>query len=99
MQERELCVFFRNNHFNTMFRFEGQLYILVTDQGYLHQPGLVWEKLSAVRPLCICSSVVILVMILAVINSWMSRHSACDALATLLVLLSAISIWRIRQSL
>jgi hypothetical protein len=89
VQERELCVFFRNNHFNTMFRYEGQLYILVTDQGYLHQPGLVWEKLSAVRPVCIYSFVVILVMILVLINNWMLCRSACDALAILLVLLSS----------
>ncbi|GAA0152548.1 hypothetical protein LIER_37512 [Lithospermum erythrorhizon] len=49
MKERELCVFFRNNHFNTMFKFEGELYILVTDQGYINQPDLVWEKLIEVN--------------------------------------------------
>ncbi|GAA0154671.1 hypothetical protein LIER_12586 [Lithospermum erythrorhizon] len=49
MKERELCVFFRNNHFNTMFKFEGELYILVTDQGYINQPDLVWEKLNEVN--------------------------------------------------
>ncbi|KAJ9537009.1 hypothetical protein OSB04_029742 [Centaurea solstitialis] len=46
LKERELCVFFRNNHFNTMFKFEGELYILATDQGYIDQPDLVWEKLN-----------------------------------------------------
>ncbi|CAI9110800.1 OLC1v1010887C1 [Oldenlandia corymbosa var. corymbosa] len=46
LKEREVCVFFRNNHFNTMFKFEGELYILVTDLGYLNQPQLVWEKLN-----------------------------------------------------
>ncbi|GJV38743.1 ubiquitin carboxyl-terminal hydrolase MINDY-1-like protein [Tanacetum coccineum] len=49
LKERELCVFFRNNHFNTMFKFEGELYILATDQGYLNQPDLVWEKLNEVN--------------------------------------------------
>lgn len=49
LKERELCVFFRNNHFNTMFKYEGQLYILATDQGYLNQPELVWEKLNEVN--------------------------------------------------
>ncbi|VFR02249.1 unnamed protein product [Cuscuta campestris] len=49
LKERELCVFFRNNHFNTMFKYEGQLYILATDQGYLNQPDLVWEKLNEVN--------------------------------------------------
>ncbi|KAK9698644.1 hypothetical protein RND81_08G120300 [Saponaria officinalis] len=49
LKERELCVFFRNNHFSTMFKFEGELYILATDQGYLNQPDLVWEKLNEVN--------------------------------------------------
>ncbi|XP_019267438.1 PREDICTED: ubiquitin carboxyl-terminal hydrolase MINDY-2-like [Nicotiana attenuata] len=49
LKERELCVFFRNNHFNTMFKFEGELYILATDQGYINQSDLVWEKLNEVR--------------------------------------------------
>ncbi|XP_051114739.1 uncharacterized protein LOC127240228 [Andrographis paniculata] len=49
VKERELCVFFRNNHFNTMFKYEGELYILVTDQGYINQPDLVWEKLNEVN--------------------------------------------------
>ncbi|KAL3499432.1 hypothetical protein ACH5RR_038525 [Cinchona calisaya] len=49
LKEHELCVFFRNNHFNTLFKFEGELYILVTDQGYINQPDLVWEKLNEVN--------------------------------------------------
>ncbi|KAI3468820.1 hypothetical protein Pfo_025483 [Paulownia fortunei] len=49
VKERELCVFFRNNHFNTMFKYEGELYILATDQGYINQPDLVWEKLNEVN--------------------------------------------------
>ncbi|KAL8210004.1 hypothetical protein R6Q57_006736 [Mikania cordata] len=48
IKEGELCVFFRNNHFSTMFMFGGALYILVTDQGYIFTPGLVWEKLHEV---------------------------------------------------
>ncbi|XP_017233921.2 uncharacterized protein LOC108207969 [Daucus carota subsp. sativus] len=49
LKERELCVFFRNNHFNTMFKLGGQLYLLATDQGYINQPDLVWEKLDEVN--------------------------------------------------
>ncbi|GLT90949.1 hypothetical protein SLE2022_088640 [Rubroshorea leprosula] len=49
LKERELCVFFRNNHFSTMFKFENELYLLATDQGYLNQPDLVWEKLNEVN--------------------------------------------------
>ncbi|CAL5187566.1 unnamed protein product [Lathyrus oleraceus] len=49
LKERELCVFFRNNHFSTMFKLEGELYLLATDQGYINQPDLVWEKLNEVN--------------------------------------------------
>ncbi|KAG1359071.1 putative ubiquitin carboxyl-terminal hydrolase MINDY-1 [Cocos nucifera] len=49
IKERELCVFFRNNHFCTMFKFNSELYLLATDQGYLNQPDLVWEKLNEVN--------------------------------------------------
>jgi len=30
------------------FQYEGELYLLATDQGYLNQPDLVWEKLNEV---------------------------------------------------
>ncbi|XWS48995.1 hypothetical protein CRYUN_Cryun13aG0125500 [Craigia yunnanensis] len=49
LKERELCVFFRNNHFSTMFKYDGELYLLATDQGYLNQPDLVWKKLNEVN--------------------------------------------------
>ena len=37
LKPRQLAVLFRNNHFNTLFKFEDALYVLVTDQGYLHE--------------------------------------------------------------
>ncbi|XP_072969120.1 uncharacterized protein [Typha angustifolia] len=49
LKERELCVFFRNNHFSTMFKYNGELFLLATDQGYIYQPNLVWEKLNEVN--------------------------------------------------
>ncbi|XP_057834807.1 uncharacterized protein LOC131045273 isoform X1 [Cryptomeria japonica] len=49
LKERELCVFFRNNHFSTMFKLNGDIYLLATDQGYMNQPDLVWEKLNEVH--------------------------------------------------
>ncbi|KAI5073241.1 hypothetical protein GOP47_0011254, partial [Adiantum capillus-veneris] len=49
IKENELCVFFRNNHFSTMFKYKGDLYLLVTDQGYLSQPDIVWEKFDEVH--------------------------------------------------
>lgn len=48
VKERELCIFFRNNHFSTMFKLKGQLYCLVTDQGYLGNDAIAWEHLTAV---------------------------------------------------
>jgi hypothetical protein len=47
----ELVVFFRNNHFSTMVKFQNELFLLVTDLGYLSERDIVWEKLSEVCPL------------------------------------------------
>jgi len=30
-------------------QFNGELYLLATDQGYINQPDLVWEKLNEVH--------------------------------------------------
>ena len=49
IRERELVVFFRNNHFSTVFKLDGALYLLVTDQGYLGEPDVVWEVLASSR--------------------------------------------------
>ncbi|MEW5307491.1 MAG: hypothetical protein WDW36_009883 [Sanguina aurantia] len=46
--ENQTSVFFRNNHFNVLFRTGRYMYLLVTDQGYLSEPGVVWERLDAV---------------------------------------------------
>lgn len=48
LRERKLCVFFRNNHFSTLFKFKGALYLLVTDAGYLDEPTVVWELLNEI---------------------------------------------------
>lgn len=48
VREGELCVFFRNNHFCTLCRYDGELYLLVTDVGFYDQPNIVWEKLADV---------------------------------------------------
>ncbi|KAI3835466.1 hypothetical protein MKX03_034556, partial [Papaver bracteatum] len=51
LEDGEFCVFFCNNHFNTMLKYNNELYVLITDQGYLSQPDFgvaVWEKLNEV---------------------------------------------------
>merc|ERR1711994_624469 len=44
----ELAVLFRNNHFSVMLKRRNELFLLVTDQGYLKEPNVVWETLSSV---------------------------------------------------
>ncbi|DAZ97812.1 TPA: hypothetical protein N0F65_002482 [Lagenidium giganteum] len=48
IRDRKLCVFFRNNHFSTLFKHDGALYLLVTDAGYLDEPSVVWELLNEI---------------------------------------------------
>ncbi|XP_037092601.1 ubiquitin carboxyl-terminal hydrolase MINDY-2-like [Pollicipes pollicipes] len=47
MRDGELAVFFRNNHFSTVYKCQDQLYLLVTDQGFLREPRVVWETLNS----------------------------------------------------
>ncbi|KAK3102027.1 hypothetical protein FSP39_008212 [Pinctada imbricata] len=49
VKEDELCVFFRNNHFSTMYRHKNELFLLVTDQGFLNESNVVWETLGNVE--------------------------------------------------
>lgn len=49
LQEDELCVLFRNNHFITLLKHSDQLYQLVTDQGFLNESDVVWETLTNVE--------------------------------------------------
>lgn len=46
VSERSLSVLYRNNHFSTLFKYNGALYILVTDSGYADHHGVVWETLN-----------------------------------------------------
>ncbi|KAJ9522933.1 hypothetical protein QJQ45_023725, partial [Haematococcus lacustris] len=48
LRDNALAVFFRNNHFNCMFKYQGLVYLLVTDQGYLGEQQVVWERLDTV---------------------------------------------------
>lgn len=57
VKEEELSVFFRNNHFSTMIKHKGHLYLLVTDQGFLQEECVVWESLHNVDgDSCFCDT-------------------------------------------
>lgn len=48
LRERQLSVFFRNNHFSTMLKFNSKLFLLVTDVGYRDEKSVVWELLDGI---------------------------------------------------
>ena len=48
ISDGELCVLFRNNHFGTLTKYEGELYHLATDIGYINEPLVVWERLNQI---------------------------------------------------
>ena len=48
MKNGQIAVLFRNNHYFTITKQCDRLFTLVTDQGYLHKPDIVWEELTLV---------------------------------------------------
>mmetsp|Transcript_1633 Transcript_1633/g.4906 ORF Transcript_1633/g.4906 Transcript_1633/m.4906 type:complete len:384 (+) Transcript_1633:173-1324(+) len=48
-KENEICVFFRNNHFMTLTKHNGDLYTLVSDLGFLNEPEIVWDKFVGIH--------------------------------------------------
>jgi hypothetical protein len=46
MRDNQLSVFFRNNHFSTIWKNQNQLLVLVSDQGYLDHTSIVFETLT-----------------------------------------------------
>mmetsp|Transcript_56166 Transcript_56166/g.100041 ORF Transcript_56166/g.100041 Transcript_56166/m.100041 type:complete len:392 (-) Transcript_56166:327-1502(-) len=47
VRERQIGVFFRNSHFNTMLKYEGKLYLLCTDIAFGNS-NLCWERFDEV---------------------------------------------------
>lgn len=48
MEDDEIGVLFRNNHFSTIYKHQKELLQLVTDQGFLGEPSVVWETLCSI---------------------------------------------------
>lgn len=48
VRERELGVFYRNGHFSTLVRNEGEVYLLCTDLGFAGS-HIIWERLDNVN--------------------------------------------------
>lgn len=44
INDGDVCILFRNNHFSTLYRHKDKLYCLVTDQGFRHE-AIYWEEL------------------------------------------------------
>ncbi|ESO09981.1 hypothetical protein HELRODRAFT_73057 [Helobdella robusta] len=49
LRDSDMGVLFRNNHFHTLLKHDGALYVLATDQGFLNEPRVVWETLTNVE--------------------------------------------------
>merc|ERR1711963_1284905 len=47
VRERQLAVFFRNSHFSTMLKYNGELYLLCTDIAF-GTSHVCWERLDEV---------------------------------------------------
>lgn len=46
LEDGKLCVFFRNNHFSTLLKRQGEIYLLATDLGFREVKSAVWEHLA-----------------------------------------------------
>lgn len=49
MDNGEIAVLFRNNHFATLTRQDETLFTLVTDEGYGNHPDIVWETMKTIN--------------------------------------------------
>ncbi|GAV55719.1 hypothetical protein ZYGR_0AY01110 [Zygosaccharomyces rouxii] len=47
--EKSYAVLFRNDHFSTIYKYEGELFTLVTDLGYRNRSDIVWQSLRSVN--------------------------------------------------
>lgn len=52
MRDGELAIMFRNNHFSTLYKQKGELFELMSDQGFLKESSVVWQTLSTIDGDC-----------------------------------------------
>ncbi|CCF60397.1 hypothetical protein KAFR_0K00420 [Kazachstania africana CBS 2517] len=48
LKDNSFAVLFRNNHFATILKYKGILYVLVTDQGFKDCKEIVWQAMNSV---------------------------------------------------
>lgn len=46
LENNQLCIFFRGNHFSVLVKYKDSLYTLVTDAGFLDNSEIVWESIA-----------------------------------------------------
>lgn len=49
LMENSYAILFRNDHFITIFKNNGELFTLVTDLGYKNKQNIVWQSLKSVN--------------------------------------------------
>ncbi|AQZ11230.1 YGL082W and YPL191C [Zygosaccharomyces parabailii] len=47
--EKSFAVLFRNDHFSTIYKYDGELFTLVTDLGFKDRSDIVWQSLKSVN--------------------------------------------------
>lgn len=47
--ENSYAVLFRNDHFSTLIKNNGELYLLVTDSGFKNNKDIIWQSLKSVN--------------------------------------------------
>ena len=70
IQEGEFCVFFRNNHFSVLHKHKGDLFLLVTDQGYLYKNKIIWELLNEVKNINYLSFFFLAIFLIFIWEGW-----------------------------
>ncbi|OWB70051.1 hypothetical protein B5S33_g5608 [[Candida] boidinii] len=47
LRNNSISIFFRNDHFNTIFKKDDNIYLLVNDLGFLNTTDIVWQSINS----------------------------------------------------